>query len=61
MYLGYFPLKSILDKLKIKNYVDYFKLRNYFEYDLYELLLSLIYARSVHPCSIYDHVLEFYI
>jgi transposase len=51
LYLGYFPLKSILDKLQIKKYVDYFKLTNDFRYDLYELLSSLIYARSVNPCS----------
>ena len=51
LYLGYFPLKSVLEKLKIKKFVDYFKLTNYFEYDLYELLSSLIYARSVNPCS----------
>ena len=51
LYLGYFPLKNILDKLGVKRYVDYFKLTNPFEYDLYELLSSLIYARSVHPCS----------
>ena len=51
LYLGYFPLKSIMDKLKIKKYVDYFKLTNDFGYDLYELLSSLIYARSVNPCS----------
>lgn len=50
-YLGYFPLKNILDKLKIKKYVDFFKLTNDFEYDLYELLSSLVFARSVHPCS----------
>lgn len=50
-YLGYFPLKSILDKLNIKKYVDYFKLTNDFKYDLYELLSSLVYARSVNPCS----------
>ena len=50
-YLGYFPLKSILEKLKIQKYVDYFKLTNEFEYDLYELLSTLIYARSVNPCS----------
>lgn len=49
--LGYFPLKSILEKLKIKKFVDYFKLTNDFEYDLYELLSSLVYARSVNPCS----------
>ena len=51
LYLGYFPLKSILDKLHIKKYVDYFKLTNDFKYDLYELLSSLIYARAVNPCS----------
>jgi transposase len=51
IYLGYFILKSILEKLKIKRYIDYFKLTNDFEYDLYELLSSLIYARSVNPCS----------
>jgi len=51
LYLGYFPLKSILEKLKIKKYVDFFKLTNNFEYDLYELISSLIYARSVNPCS----------
>jgi Transposase len=51
LYLGYFPLKSILDKLNVKKYIDYFKLTNHFEYDLYELLSSLIYARSVRPCS----------
>lgn len=49
--LGYFPLKNIMDKLQIKKFVDYFKLTNDFKYDLYELLSSLIYARSVNPCS----------
>ncbi|MEG1531545.1 MAG: IS1634 family transposase [Lactococcus sp.] len=52
-FLGYFPLKSIMDKLHIKHYVDYFKLTNDFAYDLYELLSSLIYARAVNPCSKY--------
>ena len=51
LYLGYFPLKSILEKLKIKKYVDYFKLTNKFNFDLYELLSSLVFARSVNPCS----------
>lgn len=53
MYLGYFPLKSILERMHIKKYVDYFKLTNDFSYDLYELLSSLIFARAVHPCSKY--------
>lgn len=51
LYLGHFLLKNIMDKLKIKKFVDYFKLTNDFEYDLYELLSSLVYARSVNPCS----------
>ena len=51
LHLGYFPLKSILDNLKVKKYIDLFKLTNEFEFDLFELLSSLIYARSVRPCS----------
>lgn len=51
VYLGYFPLKALLEKLHIKKYVDYFKLSHSFEFDLYELLSSLIYARAVNPCS----------
>lgn len=51
LFLGHFIMKSILDKLKIKRYVDYFKLTNDFEYDLFNLLSTLVYARSVHPCS----------
>lgn len=51
MHLGYFPIKSIVEQLKIKKYVDYFKITNEFDYDLYELLSSLIYARCINPCS----------
>lgn len=51
LHLGYFPLKSIMDELRIKKYVDYFKLTNRFEFDLYDLLSSLIFARCVNPCS----------
>lgn len=51
LHLGYFPLKSIMEKLKIKKYVDFFKLTTRFEFDLYEMLSSLIYARAVNPCS----------
>lgn len=53
LYLGYFPLKAILEKMHIKKYIDYFKLTNDFNYDLYELLSSLIFARAVQPCSKY--------
>jgi transposase len=50
-HLGYFLLKSIMKKLNVQKYIDMFKLTNKFEYDLYTLLSSLIYARSVQPCS----------
>ena len=50
-HIGYFPFKSILTKLQIKKYVDYFKLTNDFQYDLFEVLSTLIYARSINPCS----------
>lgn len=49
--LGYFPLKSIMEKLEIKKYVDFFNRVTDFKFDLYSLLSSLVYARSVHPCS----------
>jgi len=51
MHLGYFPLKSIMEKLNIQKYVDYFKLTTDFEFDLYDLISSLIFARCVFPCS----------
>lgn len=51
LYLGYFPLRAILEKLQIQKYVNYFNLSNDFQFDLFELLSTLIYARCVNPCS----------
>lgn len=53
LFLGYFPLKSILERLNIQKYVSLFNLTSDFKYDLYSVLSSLIYARSVNPCSKY--------
>ena len=50
-YLGYFPLKGIMNKLKIQNYINLFKLNTNFDFDLFEVLSSLVYARCVKPCS----------
>lgn len=50
---GYFPLKSIMTKLNIKSHLDLYQYVTDFEFDLFELLSSLVYARSVHPCSKY--------
>ena len=50
-YLGYFPLKGILEKMNIRKYIDFFKLTTDYNFDLYALLSGLIYARAVNPCS----------
>ena len=50
-YLGYFPVKGIMKKLKIQNYINLFKLNTNFDFDLFEILSSLVYARCVKPCS----------
>ena len=56
--LGYFPLKSLMNKLKVKGIIDLFKYTNDFDYDLYTLISSLIYARCVKPCSKYKTYFE---
>ena len=50
-YLGYFPLKALLEKLQIRKYIDFFKITTNYDFDLYEILSSLIFARCVNPCS----------
>ena len=50
-YLGYFPLKRVMDKLDVKKYVDCYRLAGDFTYDPYEILSSLVYARALKPCS----------
>ena len=50
-HLGYFPLKSILEKLGVKKFINLYKLVTNFDFDLYSMLSSLVYARCVNPCS----------
>lgn len=50
-FLGYFPLKSILESLNIEPLVNLFRYSTDFQFDLYDVLSSLIFARSVNPCS----------
>ena len=57
-HLGYFPLRSLLDKLGVRSFIDLFKLTNSFHYDLYTLISSLIFARAVKPCSKYKTYTE---
>lgn len=57
-YIGYFPLVSIMNKLKIKKTVDLFKYTTNYSFDLYDMLSALIYSRSVNPCSKYKTCFE---
>jgi len=57
-YLGYFPLKSILEDLDIKKFIDFYKFTTGFEFELYEVLSLLVYARCVSPCSKYKTYYE---
>ena len=52
-FLGYFLLKSVLDKMQIKKYIDLYKLTTSFKFDLYDVLSNLVYARVTNPCSKY--------
>ena len=56
--LGYFPIKSLINKLDVKKTLDLFKLVNNFDYDLYTLITTLVYARCVKPCSKYKTYFE---
>lgn len=50
-HLGYFPLQAIMRELGIQNYIDLYQYTTDFDFDLFSLLSSLVYARSVKPCS----------
>ena len=39
--LGYFPIKSLINKLDVKKTLDLFKLVNNFDYDLYTLITTI--------------------
>lgn len=50
-YLGYFPIRALMNKLEVKKTIDLFKLVTNYDFDLYEVFSSLIYSRIVKPCS----------
>lgn len=49
--IGYFPLKSINDKLSVKQYIDLMQTATDFRFNVFDMMSSLVYARLVHPCS----------
>lgn len=50
-YLGYVPLSKVLNILDVEEYFHFMSQSRHFQFDLYQLLVSLIYARSVAPLS----------
>ena len=58
--IGYFPMKSINDKLSVKKYIDLMQTATDFRFNVFDMISALVYARLVHPCSkskTYDEVI----
>lgn len=49
--LGYFPLKNINDSLHVSNYIDFMQTSTNLQFNVFSMMSSLIYSRSVYPCS----------
>lgn len=49
--LGYFLLKSLIDELAVKEVIDILSSVQHYQFSVYEMLLQLIYARVIEPCS----------
>lgn len=49
--VGYFLLHSLIDELNIKEIVDVLSVQKNFQFSIYEMLVQLIYARVINPCS----------
>lgn len=52
-YLGYFPLKNVLDGLNVHGYFKLLQTQYHFQFDGFDMLSVLVYARCVKPCSKY--------
>ena len=50
-YVGYFPVKEVLEKLEVKKDLDLFNGVTGFKFNLYEMLSALLFSRIVCPCS----------
>lgn len=50
-YVGYFPVKEVLEKLEVKKDLDLFNGVTGFKFNLYEMLSALLFSRLVCPCS----------
>lgn len=49
--IGYFPMKTINDKLSVKKYIDLMQTATDFRFNVFDMISALVYARLVQPCS----------
>jgi len=49
--LGFFLLKSLMDKLNVDGTISFLSLQRNFQFDLATLIRQLIYSRVICPCS----------
>ena len=49
--LGYFSLKNLNDSLGCKKYLDLMQTATNFRFNLFDMVVSLVYARVVCSCS----------
>lgn len=52
-YIGYFPVKNILDGLRVSEHINLLQYNRDFRFSLSDVMECLIYARCVKPCSKY--------
>lgn len=50
-YLGFFPIKNILDGLNVSNHVNLLQYNRSFQFLVSDVMEALIFARCVNPCS----------
>ena len=49
--LGYFSLKNLNDSLGCKKYLDLMQTATNFRFNLFDMVVALVYARVVCSCS----------
>lgn len=50
-YLGFFPIKNILDGLNVSHHINLLQYNRAFKFSISDVMEALIYARCVKPCS----------
>lgn len=57
-YLGYFPIKRLLEKFELKDEFKFLSLTKKFEFDLYSLFSFLVYSQIINPQSNFQSFLD---